>query len=297
LLAFVGLLPLLSQTVPTLDDLVRACEHIEIGRIESLRPIEGLEELRIATLRVERSIWTADCADEFDFLVLPGSNADQRTIVEGDLAIWFLADTGFRWDEFDSAARRALHSIRWGHPLERLVGHLTIERSDDRDLVVLPWSEPALPGALLVSAKLQTRGTPRQLVPSERFETWLWRAILENTPQIFSRSLDLTIGPDGRGSFSKKETESLVLVPSALRSILATIDRENFYSLPTKVGDSPGPDSNGWDLTARTWRGQHRVLVAGPPNRNSADDVDAYARMLRIRDSLPRSMQGSIRRD
>jgi hypothetical protein len=275
-LAFVGLLPLLTQTAPALDDLVRACEHVEIGRIESLRPIEGLEGLRIATLRVEESIWTADCADAFEFLVSDDSSATQGTRI-GDLAVWFLADSGFRRDEFDSGARTELNRIRRERGLERLVGRLDIERKDGGGLVRLPGSEPS--------------------IATGPFEIRLWRAVFETTPRIESPSLGLKIGPDGHGSLSQgADTEGIVLVPSALRSILATIDQEKFYSLPRMIGDSPGPDSGGWSLKVWTWRGHHEVLVAGPPNRRSAEAADAYARMLRIRAALPRSMREPSRR-
>jgi hypothetical protein len=291
-LAFVGLLPLLTQTAPALDDLVRACEHVEIGRIESLRPIEGLEGLRIATLRVEESIWTADCADAFDFLVTDDSSATQGIRV-GDLAVWFLADSGFQSDPFDSATRKELYRIR----PERLTGRLSLERKDDQTRVVLPWSESAIPEDLRASARPRPHGDPGQSIPSGPFEIWVWREIFKDTPRIRCRTDGLVIGPDGHGSITNRETEGLVLVPSALRSILGTIDRENFYSMPRKIGNSPGPDSAGWELEVRTWRGHHIVLVAGPPDKRSTADVDAYARIMRIRSVLPRSMRTPSRRD
>lgn len=281
-----ALLPLLGQTDATLDDLVRACEHIEIGRIESSRPIEGLDGPRIATVRVERSIWTADCADTFDVLVSDPASAGQRSAVEGDLAIWFLANSPFSRD-FDSSARLELYRIRREHGLEVPIARLALERTGQQTRVVLPWPESVLPEDVRESAR--SCGV---------FETWLWRRILADTPRIESWTEGLTLGPDGHGSFSKNGyTEGLVLVPSALRSILGTIERENFYALPRKIGSSPGPDSNGWALSVRSWLGCHEVLVAGSPDPRSAEEVAAYARAMRIRQALPHSMHGSSRRD
>lgn len=285
MLAEVGLAAYSLGSAQRLADWFRDCEHIEIGQIESLEPMGGIEGVRIAELRVERSLWTADCADTWNLLVQDAGHPDGQRLVVGDRSIWFLARMWHHREEFDWEADRALFEIEMHRRLQRVIAWLPLETGHGQTFVVLQSSGPTPP-----SNPTSVRGRSGRDISLESFEADLWREIRRSTPQIESKGY-LTIERDGTVSFLRQtSSEGMILAPWEMSSLLATIEREGFFELPRSVGIACCPDSTSSVLAVRSCQGRHEVFLNGKPNQASVRDIDAYGRIRRIWDAIPSSM-------
>lgn len=297
MLALLGLLSPIAAGAAELSDLVRRCERVEIGRVDESRVIEGIGDVRIAELQVETSLWSFPCLDRIDLLDPTHPEIGRPSVIQGERAVWFLAPSTLSRNEFDRSTLWQLLQIRHGVGLQDVVGCLRLERRDQRDLVVLPWPVSALPPDLRTTAR-QGPGSDRPVcVPFETFEIWLRREIVVDTPRIEAQivsngpcNIALEIGPDGKGRIQDCHGEArLILVPSTMQRLVATIEREDFYSLPESLGHAPGPDSSTGGVRVRTSRGTYSISIHGPADRrsDSPEQIEALARAMRVWDALP----------
>lgn len=276
MLAPLFLVAFCSQSAPWLGDAFLACHDIEIARVEAIERVEGIPEVCLATLRIERSVWVADCKDVRTVLVHDGWDASPGPLGVGDRSVWFLVSGVYRQDEWDRAARLCLAD----RSFERLVCRLPIESANREPRVSLPnqdWDPiDRVPDDFPQSIGLR------------EFEELLGCEILNRTPRIESQG-NFVIESGGAVSWERHPHRSMSLAEDEMDSVLAAVERERFFDLPQILGASPCcPDAGGGrSLAVRTFAGRHWVYVRGKPDRNSTRDINACWRFERVWQSIP----------
>lgn len=272
------------EPVPWLGEAFLACHDIEIARVEAIERIDGIPDTLLAKLRIERSIWVADCEDVRTVLIHEGCDASPQPLSIGDRSVWFLVDWIFRPEEWDASARREL---RLNHQFERVVCRIPIETGGQAPHVLLPrdewkpfvvWNDSGGAGRMELS----------------KLEELLWKEIRQRTPRVeghddSSSDREFAIEPDGDVFWPSHPNRRMPLHTDEMNSIFAAVERERFFDLPHILGPSPkSPDSGGGRrLAVSGLAGRHWVYVREPPERNSTKDADAIWRFGRVWQSIP----------
>ena len=273
-----------AESDPWLAEAFLVCHDIEIAPVEAIERIDRIPDTLLAKLRIERSIWVADCEDVRTVLLHEGWDGSPQPLSIGGRSVWFLVDSISRPEEWDTRARIELWSH---HRFERVGCRIPIETWGAAPYVLLPkddwkpfdaWKDPG--------------GADRMEL--SKLEELLWAEIRRRTPCVEGHSAgtsngNFVIEPGGEVTWPTHPNRRIPLHEDEMHSILAAIERGGFFEIPHIPGPSPkASDSGGGrSLAVSGLVGRHWVYVREPPDPKVTKAVNVIWRFDRIWKSIP----------
>lgn len=314
-----------KELVP-LERLVLDCDRIvraKVARVHEFArgprhqeavcdPVLEEPTIRVLELEVEETFWGRAGVQSLFVLDDPLGNMRLHGRPEkGEDSIWFLElDPWF--ERVNPPARDRISKLVGGPGLQVVgrngLGRLRIEEMESQSVVCTQDEVWSLPSALPIAGGHSTTTSNRKWIQFARpaFEDWLRTTIHAATPslEIVERwtapGACPTLTFDKHGHTKRVDSflgdKELDLAPGTWETILLAARRERFLELPASVGHSLAPDSTSWLLRLRTESGGRQIRLCGPadPKQDSAPELEAHARAMRVWDTIPLANEWKI---